>query len=703
MTKSIADGSKRGSVGILILKALSSGDKYGWEIIKEIEEKSNKEFMLKQPSLYSSLKRMEVSELVTSYWEDSDIGGRRHYYKISEKGLKKLRSSKFEWSDNKSFVDNLFEDEENAENEEQVAVAQIKTVKTPEITETKAPLNNGKELTETPVKTAGGIVLPTINPMQQDLFSFAMKKEEPSEEPDEEETQNEVVEAETEESAEEIEKNKEVFKAMQKIIEIDEDEDEDEEENEPIPVVEKVKEPKQKYTSTPPAYMQMPLFEESSVNELRGMKDSSSESKKAKEAVQYVRSVSSENDFFDIKNRIKNKNTENFLNKEVNYKPSYNYKKDNSIENSNSLYGSFDLKEQLSAFNLNEPSATKKPFNNLGIDKEDEQLKDKKIEIVEEKPISQHSTTFLTPKKEESPAPIKEHKPEDDIDFKAIMGDLYTESENGEQEDGEHHSLKPLPRIDMSDNINISLKPKNKNYNAAATKVEEEKYSSKPVYSYVSPDAKAEPLYDKNEIATEALERAEKMPQKPIKRHIDSSSNINDEYSNELLEETYLDGIKMRVHKKEMRAPLLTTNYVSINKVNSATSIVIFLLMFVELVATFVALTNSGLVNTADDLMFIGAGVFALLPLIIYNAIYFLNPLKKQAINYSLMGKLLDHFIVFIILLVFIYAVNLFLGIQPLTTIDYVTTWLIPAILSVNLLFVPIIKYILFKQKKYYI
>lgn len=78
--------ASRGSVNDIILKTLINGDKYGYEIIKEVEEYSDGKIQLKQPSLYSSLSRFEEKGLVSSYWGDSDIGGRRHYYHLTESG-----------------------------------------------------------------------------------------------------------------------------------------------------------------------------------------------------------------------------------------------------------------------------------------------------------------------------------------------------------------------------------------------------------------------------------------------------------------------------------------------------------------------------------------------------------------------------------------------------------------------------------------
>lgn len=98
--------ASRGSVNNIILKTLVNGDKYGYEIIKEVEEFSDGKIQLKQPSLYSSLSRFEDKKFVSSYWGDSDIGGRRHYYHLTELGLQYYRKSVL-----KEDVDEIDEDD----------------------------------------------------------------------------------------------------------------------------------------------------------------------------------------------------------------------------------------------------------------------------------------------------------------------------------------------------------------------------------------------------------------------------------------------------------------------------------------------------------------------------------------------------------------------------------------------------------------
>lgn len=73
-----------------ILIELNERDKYGFELTKDIETKSEGKIVIKQPTLYTVLKKLEKSKFISSYWEDSEIGGKRHYYKITNNGRLQL-------------------------------------------------------------------------------------------------------------------------------------------------------------------------------------------------------------------------------------------------------------------------------------------------------------------------------------------------------------------------------------------------------------------------------------------------------------------------------------------------------------------------------------------------------------------------------------------------------------------------------------
>lgn len=102
----------RGAVNNIILESLYSGEKYGYEIIKEVEEKTNGKIKLKQPSLYSSLKRFESKNYIKSYWADSDIGGKRHYYSLTDEGLKYYKKNILKEVDDEEIVEDDYSDVE---------------------------------------------------------------------------------------------------------------------------------------------------------------------------------------------------------------------------------------------------------------------------------------------------------------------------------------------------------------------------------------------------------------------------------------------------------------------------------------------------------------------------------------------------------------------------------------------------------------
>lgn len=99
----------KGQLSTIILSTLLQGDKYGYEIINEIKNKTDGELVIKQPSLYSSLTRMEKQNLISSYWGKSDIGGKRHYYSITDFGKKQFEKMETSFYTSQEKVSNCLE------------------------------------------------------------------------------------------------------------------------------------------------------------------------------------------------------------------------------------------------------------------------------------------------------------------------------------------------------------------------------------------------------------------------------------------------------------------------------------------------------------------------------------------------------------------------------------------------------------------
>ncbi|MBU5483605.1 PadR family transcriptional regulator [Clostridium sp. MSJ-11] len=87
----------KGSIDILILLLVQKQDTYGYEIAKNIKEKSNGLYIMGEGTLYPALKRLEEKELIQSYWQNYTPSNKRKYYKITPKGKETLMTKLLEW------------------------------------------------------------------------------------------------------------------------------------------------------------------------------------------------------------------------------------------------------------------------------------------------------------------------------------------------------------------------------------------------------------------------------------------------------------------------------------------------------------------------------------------------------------------------------------------------------------------------------
>lgn len=97
----------RGHTDTIILKLLLNGDKYGYEITKLVFEHSDKQYELKEATMYSSLKRLENDRRISSYWGDESQGGRRKYYHITDTGRALYMRNQQDWDYAKRILNTL--------------------------------------------------------------------------------------------------------------------------------------------------------------------------------------------------------------------------------------------------------------------------------------------------------------------------------------------------------------------------------------------------------------------------------------------------------------------------------------------------------------------------------------------------------------------------------------------------------------------
>lgn len=93
----ISEGLKRGTIEIMLLTLLSQKDMYGYDICREIEEKSNGLYVVTEGSLYPVLYRMLEKGYITDRSEKVGKRRTRVYYHIEQSGIDYLHEIKREY------------------------------------------------------------------------------------------------------------------------------------------------------------------------------------------------------------------------------------------------------------------------------------------------------------------------------------------------------------------------------------------------------------------------------------------------------------------------------------------------------------------------------------------------------------------------------------------------------------------------------
>lgn len=87
----------KGATPHLVLATVLRGEKYGYEIIKDIRDVSEDVIQLGEGSVYPLLHALERKGLLTSRWEQKEKGPGRKYYKITPQGVRELGAAQKEW------------------------------------------------------------------------------------------------------------------------------------------------------------------------------------------------------------------------------------------------------------------------------------------------------------------------------------------------------------------------------------------------------------------------------------------------------------------------------------------------------------------------------------------------------------------------------------------------------------------------------
>jgi PadR family transcriptional regulator PadR len=97
MTKRIRTQIARGSAELAILALLAEQSLYGFEISKQIEERTEGALHFTLASLYPMLYDLEKRGWIKGRWEANAAGRDRRYYGLTAAGKKELEPLRQEW------------------------------------------------------------------------------------------------------------------------------------------------------------------------------------------------------------------------------------------------------------------------------------------------------------------------------------------------------------------------------------------------------------------------------------------------------------------------------------------------------------------------------------------------------------------------------------------------------------------------------
>lgn len=88
----------KGTLDVLVLKALTWGPRHGYAVARWIEETTSGTLQVEEGALYHALHRLEKRGALTSAWGISETNRRARYYTLTPAGRRQLVAQTDSWT-----------------------------------------------------------------------------------------------------------------------------------------------------------------------------------------------------------------------------------------------------------------------------------------------------------------------------------------------------------------------------------------------------------------------------------------------------------------------------------------------------------------------------------------------------------------------------------------------------------------------------
>ena len=96
MTRDRLDVMK-GTLTMLVLRALGEGPRHGHEIMRWIRKRADGAFQIEEGAIYPTLHRLRAKKLVAAEWGVTENNRKAKYYQLTGKGKERLEAELTTW------------------------------------------------------------------------------------------------------------------------------------------------------------------------------------------------------------------------------------------------------------------------------------------------------------------------------------------------------------------------------------------------------------------------------------------------------------------------------------------------------------------------------------------------------------------------------------------------------------------------------
>lgn len=87
----------RGTLDLLLLKALSWGPRHGYGVVEWMESATGSAMVIGEGTLYPALHRLESAGFIAAEWGVSENNRQAKYYRLTPAGRRRLKSGTTAW------------------------------------------------------------------------------------------------------------------------------------------------------------------------------------------------------------------------------------------------------------------------------------------------------------------------------------------------------------------------------------------------------------------------------------------------------------------------------------------------------------------------------------------------------------------------------------------------------------------------------